>query len=177
MRRGYSAQRYREAVSLLRAARPDLALTSDVIVGYPGETEADFLATVDLVQEVGFAGLFIFKYLPRPGTSALVLGDDVPEAEKDRRLQVLDELQQRHQLRVNQARVGERVEVLVEASRQPGRVQGRTRDFRIVHLDGGRELMGRELPVRVTGASPNSLQGRLEPATGSLTGDLAAPIF
>jgi tRNA-2-methylthio-N6-dimethylallyladenosine synthase len=177
MRRGYSAQRYREAVSLLRAARPDLALTSDVIVGYPGETEADFLATVDLVQEVGFAGLFIFKYSPRPGTSALVLGDDVPEAEKDRRLQVLDELQQRHQLRINQARVGERVEVLVEASRQPGRVQGRTRDFRIVHLDGGRELMGRELPVRVTGASPNSLQGRLEPATGSLTGDLAAPIF
>ena len=177
MRRGYDAARYREAVALLRDARPDLALSSDIIVGYPGETEADFQATVQLVEEVGFAGLFVFKYSPRPGTSALVLGDDVPEEEKDRRLQVLNQGQQRFQAELNRRRVGESVEVLVEGSRQPGRVMGRSRDFRIVHLPGGPELLGRLVRARVVAAGPNSLQAQVEPATGSLTGDSAVPIF
>jgi len=177
MRRGYTARRYREAVALLRSACPHLALTSDVIVGYPGETEADFQATVDLVEEVGFAGLFVFKYSPRPGTSALVLGDDVPEPEKDRRLQVLNQRQQRFQAELNRQRIGETVEVLIEGSRQPGRVTGRTLDFRIVHLDGEEDLIGSFLQARVHDAGPNSLQARLEAATDSLTGDSALPIF
>jgi tRNA-2-methylthio-N6-dimethylallyladenosine synthase len=177
MRRGYTSDQYRRGVALLRRACPGLALTTDIIVGYPGETETDFQATVDLVGEVGFAGLFVFKYSPRPGTSALVLGDDVPEAEKDRRFQVLNQRQQRYQLELNRERIGERAEVLIEGTRQPGRVLGRTPDFRIVHLDGGPESIGSIVRARITDAGPNSLQGRLEPATGSLTGDSAVPIF
>ena len=91
MRRGYDRATYLEKVALLRDRRPDLALTSDVIVGYPGETEEDFEATVALVEEVGLEGLFVFTYSPRPGTTALRLADDVPEDEKLRRLKVLNE--------------------------------------------------------------------------------------
>jgi tRNA-2-methylthio-N6-dimethylallyladenosine synthase len=177
MRRGYTAAGYREAVALLRSVRPDLALTSDIIVGYPGETEADFEATVELVDAVGFAGLFVFKYSPRPGTSALALGDDVPEVEKDRRFQVLNQRQQRYQSELNRRRIGQRVEVLIEGAPRPGRVSGRTPDFRIVHLEGGPELVGRTVPAIVTDAGPNSLQGVARPPTGSLTGDSTAPIF
>ena len=93
-----------ETVALLRAHVPDLALTTDVIVGYPGETEAEFEETVDLVEEVGFDGLFVFMYSPRPGTTALRLADDVPEDEKLRRLQVLNAMQQRLQHARNRGR-------------------------------------------------------------------------
>jgi tRNA A37 methylthiotransferase MiaB len=90
---------------------------------------------------------------------------------------VLNQGQQRFQAELNRRRVGESVEVLVEGSRQPGRVMGRSRDFRIVHLPGGPELLGRLVRARVVAAGPNSLQAQVEPATGSLTGDSAVPIF
>jgi tRNA-2-methylthio-N6-dimethylallyladenosine synthase len=175
MRRGHTAGHYRETVALLRSRRPDLALSSDVIVGYPGETEADFQATVGLVEEVGFEGLFVFTYSPRPGTTAERLVDDVPEAEKSRRLQVLNQLQQRRQADRNRRHVGRREPVLVDTVGEAGRVSGRTPQFRIVHFDGEPGLLGHEVTVEITGSGPNSLTGRL--ASHSLTVGSAVPIF
>ena len=160
MRRGYSSGAYREKVEMLRAATPGLALSSDVIVGYPTEDEAAFEDTIDLVDGVGFEGLFVFMYSPRPGTTAYRSADDVPEAEKLRRLQILNERQQRFQAGRNASRVGQRYEVLVDTVVEPGRVSGRTRDFRIVHLEGGASEVGRTIQVDITGSGPNSLSGR-----------------
>jgi tRNA-2-methylthio-N6-dimethylallyladenosine synthase len=160
MRRGYSSGAYREKVEMLRASTPGLALSSDVIVGYPTEDEAAFEETIALVDGVGFEGLFVFMYSPRPGTTAYRSADDVPEAEKLRRLQVLNERQQRFQAGRNAFRVGQRYEVLVDTVVEPGRVSGRTRDFRIVHLDGGAAEVGRTIDVVITGSGPNSLSGR-----------------
>jgi tRNA-2-methylthio-N6-dimethylallyladenosine synthase len=161
MRRGYTAAEYRDCIGLLRDRRPDLALSTDLIVGYPGETEEDFAATVALVDEVGFDTLFVFMYSPRPGTGALRLGDDVSEAEKRRRFQVLNQRQQRAQAARNAARAGRREEVLVDTLVAPGRVAGRTPHFTIVHLDGGEGLRGRLVDVEITGGGPNALVGRL----------------
>jgi tRNA-2-methylthio-N6-dimethylallyladenosine synthase len=159
MRRGYGRQDYLDTVALLRDHLPGLALTTDVIVGYPGETAAEFEETVSLVERVGFAGVFVFMYSPRPGTSAVRCEDDVTGEEKLRRLQVVNGLQQRIQEAQNRARVGGREEVLVDTIGEEGRVAGRTRDFRIVHLDGSPDLLGRVLTVEVTASGPNSLVG------------------
>jgi tRNA-2-methylthio-N6-dimethylallyladenosine synthase len=176
MRRGYTAAGYRETVARLRDGRPDLALSSDIIVGYPGETADDFQATVDLVEEAGFEGLFVFTYSPRPGTTAWRLDDDVAEEEKSRRFQVLNGLQQRRQADRNRRHVGREELVLVDsADAAAGRVSGRTPHFRIVHFDGAPDLVGREVPVEITGSGPNALTGRL--ANHSLTGGSAVPIF
>jgi tRNA-2-methylthio-N6-dimethylallyladenosine synthase len=106
MRRGYTREQYLETVDMLRSRVDDLALSTDVIVGYPGETEDDFRTTVDLLDEVGFDGVFAFAYSPRPGTTALRLADDVPEGEKRRRVNVLNRHQQRRQAARNAQRVG-----------------------------------------------------------------------
>jgi tRNA-2-methylthio-N6-dimethylallyladenosine synthase len=161
MRRGYTKARYLDTVALLRDRVPDLAISSDVIVGYPGETEAEFEETVALVEKLRFAGLFVFAYSSRPGTTARLLPDDVPDSEKSRRISVLNGLQQRHQLAANQARVGARERVLVDATDGHRALSGRTPHFRIVHFEGPRELLGRVLEVEVVGAGANSLQGRL----------------
>ena len=175
MRRGYTRRQYLETIALLRGRVRDLALSSDVIVGYPGETEQDFQSTVDLVDEAGFEGLFVFAYSPRPGTIAFRLEDDVPEGEKRRRVAVLNARQQRSQQRLNTGRIGSRDEVLVDAVTGPGRVSGRTRHFRIVHLAGAADLLGRTVEVEITGAGANSLTGKLP--IGSLTGASQAPIL
>jgi tRNA-2-methylthio-N6-dimethylallyladenosine synthase len=175
MRRGYTRRQYLETVALLRSRVRGLALSSDVIVGYPGETEDDFRATVDLVDEVGYEGLFVFAYSPRPGTTALRLGDDVTETEKRRRIAVLNGRQQRRQRRRNEAHVGSREEVLVDGVPAPGRLAGRTRHFRIVHLAGPEALLGRIVEVEVTGAGANSLMGKLR--APSLTGASQASIL
>ena len=167
MRRGYTRAEYREKAALLRDRRPDLALTSDLIVGYPGETEADFMATADLVDEVGFDGIFVFLYSPRPGTGALRLADDVAEEEKLRRFRVLNDAQQARQRARNAARVGTREEVLVDRVGDDGRVSGRTPHFQIVHLDGPGDLLGRMLEVEIVGAGPNALLGRSLPDLSS----------
>jgi tRNA-2-methylthio-N6-dimethylallyladenosine synthase len=161
MRRGYSREAYLETVSRLRGAVPGLALSSDVIVGYPGETEEDFEATAGLVGEVGFDGLFVFAYSPRPGTTAQRGGDTCPDGEKRRRVQVLNGQQQRWQAARHQALVGQPVEVLVDTVTGEGRLAGRTRDFRITHLDGPIELLGREIAVDVIAAGPNALVARI----------------
>jgi tRNA-2-methylthio-N6-dimethylallyladenosine synthase len=160
MRRGYTAPEYLGIVDGLRAHVPELALSSDIIVGYPGETEADFQATIDLVERVGFDGLYVFAYSPRPGTGALRLGDDVPEPEKRNRLHALNRLQQRRQGEQNARRVGTQVEVLVESVDDERGLSGRTRDFRIVHLPGDASLLGKVVTVEVVAAGPNALQGK-----------------
>jgi len=165
MRRGYTRQAYLDTVALLRERVPGLALSSDVIVGYPGETEAEFEATMSLLESVGFDGLFSFSYSPRPGTTALRLRDDVTEAEKKRRLNVLNSHQQQWQRRRNEAFVGREDEVLVETIDGGGRVSGRTPHFRIVHFDGPDTLLGHIARVQITGAGSNSLQGRLSQLT------------
>jgi tRNA-2-methylthio-N6-dimethylallyladenosine synthase len=161
MRRGYTRQQYLDTVALLRDHVPGLALSSDVIVGYPGETQAEFEETLGVVDAVGFDGLFSFTYSPRPGTAALRLADDVPEDEKLRRLHVLNARQQQRQRRRHEGLVGQVEEVLVESLDGEGRVSGRTPHFRIVHLDGPDELLGKLVQVEITAAGPNALQGRL----------------
>jgi len=161
MRRGYTRRQYLDTAALLRDHVPTLALTTDVIVGYPGETEAEFEATVSLVEEVGFDGVFVFLYSPRPGTTAFRLADDVPAEEKRRRFSVLNTLQQRAQERRNRARIGSLEEVLIDTVHDSGRVAGRTPDFRIVHLDGPARLLGRTVQVLVESAGPNALVASL----------------
>jgi tRNA-2-methylthio-N6-dimethylallyladenosine synthase len=164
MRRGYSRQQYLDTVALLRDRVPDLALSSDVIVGYPGETEGEFEETMGVLESVGFDGLFTFAYSPRPGTTALRLCDDVPEAEKKRRLHVVNAHQQQWQRRRNETRVGTVEDVLVETADGGGRVSGRTPHFRIVHFEGAVDLIGCFVRVEIIGAGSNSLQGRLSQA-------------
>ena len=161
MRRGYTRAGFLDKVALLRDHVPHLALSTDVIVGYPGETPAEFEETLQVLHTVGFDGLFAFSYSARPGTTALKLEDDVPEEEKLRRLHAVNGLQQQWQRRRNLALVGSGQEVLVEADDGEGRVSGRTPHFKIVHLEGEATLVGRTVRVEITAAGPNALQGRL----------------
>jgi tRNA-2-methylthio-N6-dimethylallyladenosine synthase len=163
MRRGYTADEYLERLSLLRAHRGDLALTADVIVGYPGETEEDFAATCRLVRDANYDGLFVFLYSPRPGTTAIRRPDDVPEAEKKRRFKVLNEQQQRQQRLRHQSYIGRVEEVLVEEVKD-GDGKGRTPHFRLVHFGApsfANVTPGTRLDVTITEAFPNSLRGRV----------------
>ncbi len=178
MRRGYGAAEYREKVALLRDRVPDLALSTDFIVGYPGETEQDFQDTLDLIEDesLGFEGIFAFTYSPRPGTTAIRLVDDVPEEEKRRRLAILNQRQQAAQARRNATKLGTVEAVLVDEVGGSGRLSGRTRHFRLVHFDGPATLLGRLVEVAITGAGANSLTGHIPP-NGSLTESSAARIL
>lgn len=164
MRRGHTQAQYLEIIARLREAVPDLALSSDVIVGYPGETQGEFEDTLAVLEEVGFDSLFAFAYSPRPGTSAALVPDDVPVEEKQRRLQVVLDYQQRRQREQHAGRVGVTEEVLVDTIDGGGRVSGRTPHFRIVHFDGEEGLLGQLVRVKVTGAGPNALIGQLSQA-------------
>jgi tRNA-2-methylthio-N6-dimethylallyladenosine synthase len=159
MRRGYTCAQFVDKVALLRDHVPHLALSTDVIVGYPGETEAEFEDTLRVLESVRFDSLFAFAYSPRPGTTALRLPDDVPAEEKRRRLHVVNGYQQRWQRRRNQMLVGTAQEVLVETDDGDGHVSGRTPHFRIVHVDGNASLIGRTVRAEITAAGPNALQG------------------
>ncbi len=160
MHRGHTGRRYLDIIERLRKARPDIALSSDIIVGFPHETETDFEDTLTMVREAGFDSAFCFKYSPRPGTPATKVKDGVPEAVKDERLQRLLGLMRRVGSRRYQARVGSVVKVLVDGkSRKTGDMQGRTPDFKIVHFQGRECLRGHILPVRITRACGQSLRG------------------
>lgn len=162
MRRGYSRERYLQRVELLRAKAPHIELHSDFIVGYPGETEADFEDTVSLMREVRFAQSYVFKYSPRPGTVAAALADDVPEADKQRRNQVLLELQAEHSLAMNRALEGSVQEVLVEGEGDPGGMTGRTAQHKIVHFAAADPaLVGCYVPVRIQRGNAHSLVGEM----------------
>ena len=163
MKRGYTALEYRSVARRLRQARPELSLSSDFIVGFPGETEADFQATLRLVREVGFDDSFSFAYSPRPGTPAAELADQVPAAVKSERLQRL-QVQLAAQARETSARmVGTTERVLVEgaAKRNAGELAGRTGNNRTVNFAGAPDLVGRFVAVRITAARSHSLRGEL----------------
>ena len=160
MNRKHSSDDYFRLVDKLRDARPDLALSSDFIVGHPGETEADFEATMDLVRKVNFAQAFSFKYSQRPGTPAAGAPHQVAEVEKDRRLQVLQTLLRDQQGAFNAACVGRTMNILVTGpGRQPGQIGGRTPFLQPVHLPGSPDRIGTEISVRIDAARQNSLVG------------------
>jgi tRNA-2-methylthio-N6-dimethylallyladenosine synthase len=164
MRRRHTRADYLALVDRLRGAVPGIALSTDLIVGFPGETAGDFELTLDLLRRVRFHSIFSFKYSPRPGTLAIKrMPDDVPEAEKTRRILAVQHLQREIQLEWHRAMVGSEVEVLVDgrSKRRSGEMAGRTTGNTIVNFPGGRELVGTLVRVRVTAAGPNSLRGEL----------------
>jgi tRNA-2-methylthio-N6-dimethylallyladenosine synthase len=162
MNRKHTADDYLRLVERLRAARPDLALSSDFIVGHPGETEADFEATLALIRAVGFAQAFSFKYSPRPGTPAAGASAQVPEDEKDRRLYALQALLREQQARFNAGCVGLTLNVLFTGpGRHPGQIVGRAPFLQPVHLTGPATLIGEEISVQIVAAHTNSLSATL----------------
>ena len=162
MNRGHTRAAYLDLVARIRRARPDIALTSDFIVGFPGETEADFADTLALVEAVGYAGAFSFKYSPRPGTPAAGRGDAVPEAVMSERLARLQALIERGRQAFNRACIGRTLDVLVEKpGRHPGQVGGKTPYLQAVHFDGPADLVGQIVPVRLLREGSNSLYGAL----------------
>ena len=161
MKRGYTALEYRSIVRRLRKARPDLSLTSDFIVGFPGETESDFQATLELARELDFDGSFSFVYSPRPGTPTSELADATPQAEKLERLQRLQAVLDAQARAVSERMVGSLQRVLVEgtARRNSDELAARTDNNRVVNFRGGRELIGRFVDVRISAALSHSLRG------------------
>ena len=162
MNRRHTANDYRRRVDRLRQFRADLALSSDFIIGFPGESDADFAATLALIDDVGFAQAYSFKYSPRPGTPAAELEPQVPEAVKDERLAILQDRLNSQQLAFNQAAVGSVMPVLFDRlGRRPGQVMGRSPFMQAVHVAGDMSRLGTLAHVRITAAHPNSLSGRL----------------
>ena len=158
MRRSYRSERYLEWVRRIREAIPGVAFSTDVIVGFPGETEEDFLATLRVLDEARFDSAYTFQYSPRAGTRAAGFLEQVPKEVVQERFDRLVALQERISLDHNRELVGTAAEVLVEGTGRKGGVQGRTRTNKIVHFDGER-APGEFLDVRVTGAHPHHLRG------------------
>ena len=165
MRRRYTRESYLDLVARIRERLPEVALSTDMIVGFPGETAADFEETLSLTEAVGYHSMFSFKYSTRPNTLAEKrLGDDVAEEEKTRRIVALQELQRGIQSRLNAALVGETVEVLVDAAsrKRDTELSGRTTQNVVVNLPGPAAWIGRTVRVRVERAGPHSVWGRID---------------
>jgi tRNA-2-methylthio-N6-dimethylallyladenosine synthase len=165
MRRRYTRETYLDLVARIRATLPEVALSTDMIVGFPGETAADFDDTLTLTAAVRYQSMFSFKYSPRPNTLAdKRLPDDVEEAEKTRRIMALQALQRDIQADLNAALVGSTVEVLVDSvsRRDDAELSGRTSTNVVVNLPGPPEWIGRTLPVRIDRAGPHSVRGRID---------------
>jgi tRNA-2-methylthio-N6-dimethylallyladenosine synthase len=162
MNRGYTREEYLDKVSRLRQSCPGLALSTDLIVGFPGETEADFDRTLDLMRQANFDQAFSFKYSPRPQTRAAAFPGQVPEEVKAERLARLQSLQDELTLAAHRRLVGQTREVLVESTskRSPCELCGRLRTNQVVNFQGPRELAGRLIRVEITEAHPHSLKGR-----------------
>jgi tRNA-2-methylthio-N6-dimethylallyladenosine synthase len=162
MNRKHGREEYRRIIERVREARPDIALSSDFIVGFPGETDRDFDATMQLIEEVGFSAAYSFKYSPRPGTPAADLPDQVPEAVKSERLASLQALVDRQFKAFNAASVGRTMDVLVEKpGRRPGQLVGKTPYLQAVCIEDAGVGIGDIVPVTITGTGTNSLFGRL----------------
>ena len=164
MKRGYTAMEYKSIVRKLRAVRPDLCLSSDFIVGFPGETDADFAKLMKLIDDVGYDASFSFIFSPRPGTPAAQLHDDTPHAIKLQRLQQLQARVEENVRAISASRVGTVQRILVEgpSRKNPGELMGRTFCNRIVNFDGGPQasrLLGQMIEVDITEAMPHSLRG------------------
>jgi tRNA-2-methylthio-N6-dimethylallyladenosine synthase len=162
MNRQHTAATYLKLIERIRAARPDIALSGDFIVGFPGETDADFEATLDLIRTVEHAAAFSFKYSKRPGTPASAMAGQVDEAVKDERLQRLQALLTQQQFAFNASQVGKTLPVLFERNgRHPGQILGRSPYLQAVHADGPDRLIGQIVPVRITSSAMNSITGDL----------------
>jgi tRNA-2-methylthio-N6-dimethylallyladenosine synthase len=160
MRRRHTREQYLDQVAALRDAVPDIDVSTDVIVGFPGETEEDFEATLDLTRRARYHSMFSFKYSVRPNTLASKrMPDDVPEAEKTRRIMALQALQRDLQYELYLARVGSTQDVLVDSLAPAGELGGRTRGNMVVNFSGPREWFGRAVPVRIVSATPYQLRG------------------
>ncbi|HYK88526.1 MAG TPA: tRNA (N6-isopentenyl adenosine(37)-C2)-methylthiotransferase MiaB [Acidobacteriota bacterium] len=160
MRRGYTRERYLETIRKIHDSARPISISTDIIVGFPGETEADFRDTLTLLDEVQYDNVFSFKYSPRPNTAALGLADNTSEEEKGRRLSILQAQQKLIQYNRNAAYLDQVVDVLVdEKARSRFSLAGRATNNKIVNFDGPEILMGQIVPVQVTGFSPNSLKG------------------
>ncbi len=166
MKRGYTAMEYKSTIRKLRAVRPGLSMSSDFIVGFPGETEEDFGKMMKLIEDVGYDTSFSFIFSPRPGTPAANLQDDTPHEVKLKRLQHLQATIEANVMRISQSRVGTVQRILVErpARKDPSDLAGRTECNRVVNFPGGpqpQRLIGQMVDVRITEAYPHSLRGEL----------------
>lgn len=169
MKRGHTALEYKQKIRRLREARPNLSISSDFIVGFPGETEKDFQATMDMIDEIGFDQSFSFIYSARPGTPAASLPDDVSHQEKQQRLSLLQQRISQNAMEISQGMVGSVQRVLVEkhSKKDPRQLAGRTENNRWVNFDGPESLINQFVDVHITEGLPNSLRGRLLEATRS----------
>ncbi len=166
MKRGHVADEYRAKIAKLRAIRPDISISSDFIIGFPGETEQDFADTMALIGDIGFDTSFSFIYSARPGTPAAQLPDDTPEAEKKQRLQILQQRINQHAQRISRQMVGSTQRILVSgvSKKDPGQLQGRTENNRVVNFySDNHALIGEFADVTILEALPNSLRGELCP--------------
>jgi len=164
MNRRHTADDYRRAIDRLRAARPDIALSTDIIVGFPGETDSDFEATMALVREIGFAQAYSFKYSSRPGTPAAEMDAQVPEGVKLARLHALQALLSEQQRAFNDDTVGKTLPVLLDSEgRKPGQLLGRSPYMQAVHVEAAPEMIGRIEDVYIAEAGANSLKGVINP--------------
>ena len=147
----------------LRKARPDISITSDFIIGFPGETEADFEDTINLIHDIGFDQSFSFIYSPRPGTPAAKLPDHLSIEIKKRRLAILQEHITLNARKISESMIGtiQKIIILGEAVKHPEQVSGRTENNRVVNVKGDRALIGQLVSVKITEAQPNSLRGEL----------------
>jgi tRNA-2-methylthio-N6-dimethylallyladenosine synthase len=162
MNRQHTAEDYLSIVEKVRMARPDIALASDFIVGFPGESEADFEATLALVRQVNFAQAYSFKYSPRPGTPAAGMNLQIEEAVKEDRLARLQDLIRNQAGAFNQATVGKRLNVLFNREgKRDGQALGYSPYMQPVHIENGAHVMGRMAETEITGATTASLTGRL----------------
>ena len=161
MNRGHTTADYLKLIERIRAAQPRMALTSDFIVGFPGETDQEFEDTMQLVRNVNYAGAFSFKYSPRPGTPAATREDQVPEDVKNERLARLQSLVTSQQAAFNQSCVGQTLTVLLEKpGRQKGQLIGRSPYLQSVHLDAPPSLLGTFVDAHILSVGPNSLSGQ-----------------
>jgi tRNA-2-methylthio-N6-dimethylallyladenosine synthase len=166
MRRGHTADDYLKRIASIKNARRRMAITSDIIVGFPGETQTDFRATLRLIEQVEYHALYIFKYSERPGTPAAKLNDDVSSGEKTARFLELEETQHRLQQKIYENYIGRDINVLVErpSSKSDQDMSGHSTCHKVVNFSGKSSLLGEVVTVRVTEAKPNSLYGQVQSA-------------
>ena len=178
MKRGYTVLQYKSIVRRLRALRPQISLSTDFIVGFPGETEGDHALTMKLIDDIGFDSSFSFVFSARPGTPAASLHDDTPQSVKLQRLQQLQARIEAQARDISAARVGSVQRILVEgasrkSSAEAPELMGRTECNRIVNFAGPQELVGQLIDVDITAAYPHSLRGRTKPAHHSASAEAA----
>src|SRR5579872_5448830 len=176
MNRKHTADDYHRAIDRFRAARQDIAFSSDFIVGFPGETAEEFSATLALVTQIGYAAAYSFKYSPRPGTPAADMREMVPADEMDERLARLQELIDSQQSAFNRASIGTTVDVLFERpARNPGQIVGRTAYLQPAHVMASETIVGQVLPVKIESLERYSLLGKLAGPLPAFTASETVP--